>query len=388
MTETDIFMPENVTAARRDDVRRRRRVLMIGMHLTKTRGGISTLTKEILNSSLTDDFEFEYIASQAEDFGKFAKARLALEAIFQFVRNCVRDAPESVYVHVGSNASLYRESFFILLAKIFRLKTIAHFHAGDFDFYYARQNPFGKFFIRRAIGLSDGLIAVSQDSARRLGEVVGAGKNVICIPNGIDTSEFDFPPKRENDEPIRILFVGAIGKLKGERDLIETLKILKKRGDFDLKISMLGFGAENLRPVFEDAGITDWIEFLGAVALERRGEFYRNADIFALPTYGEAMSMSIIEAMSAGLPVVTTDVGGNPELVENGVNGWLVKAGDAEDLADKIAFFFENKTARNEFGASGKRKAQANFDIRNCVENLREFLFAFEKNGSGRNDSE
>lgn len=384
MSNIGIHSSTKITAAApivsRVAARRKKRVLMVGMHLTKTRGGISTLTKEILNSSLIDDFKFDYVASQAEDLGKFAKAVLAFKSVLGFVGKCFWRSPEMVYVHVGSNASLYRESFFVLLAKVFGHKTIAHFHAGDFDFYYARQNALGKFFIRRAIGLGDRLIAVSEDSARRLRALVGAKKNVICIPNGIRTSEFDFSTSRENDETVRLLFVGAVGKLKGERDLIEALKILKKRGEFDLKISMLGYGAENLRSVFEENGLGDWIEFLGAVALEKRVEFYRNADVFVLPTYGEAMSMSIIEAMAAGLPVVSTDVGGNPELVENGVNGWLVNAGDRKNLAEKIAFFVENAAARKAFGEKAKQKAQAKFDIRNCVENLREFMFAGSKN--------
>ncbi len=381
MTETEIILLRELNGATANELsaaRRRRRVLMVGMHLTKTRGGISTLTKEILKSSLTEDFEFEYIASQAEDFGKFAKVRLALESGFRFVNQCLRHSPELAYIHLGSNASLYRESLFIVLAKVFRLKTVAHFHAGDFDNYYPRQSFIGQDFIRWAISLSDGLIAVSADSARRLGELVGAPERVVIVPNGIETREFDFPTKRGEDRTVRVLFVGAIGKLKGERDLIQALKILRKRGGFELKISMLGYGAENLQPLFDESGIGDWVEFLGAVALERRGEFYRQADVFVLPTYGEAMSMSIIEAMAAGLPVVTTAVGGNPELVENGVNGWLTAAGDAEDLADKIAFFAADGLARKVFGANGRRKAQENFDIRVCVEKLRKLMLDFE----------
>lgn len=378
MTETEIFLPKKISETSASTAGRRR-ILMVGMHLTKTRGGISTVTKEILNSSLKDDFKFDYIASQAEDFGRFGKAKLAFQSFFRFVGKCLFQPPEFVYVHVGSNASLYRESIFIVLAKLFRLKTVAHFHAGDFDFYYEKQNKFGKSFIRRTIGLSDELIAVSNDSARRLGELIGEKSRVRCVENGIKTSEFDFPPKIHSDKIVRLLFVGAIGKLKGERDLIDALKILKKRGDFNLKISFLGYGAESLQPLCEQAGVADWIEFLGAVALEKRVEFYRNADVFVLPTYGEAMSMSIIEAMSAGLPVVSTDVGGNPELVVNGVNGWLVKPGDAENLAEKIAFFVEDEKARLEFGANGKRKAQEKFDIRVCVEKLRELLSEFGK---------
>ena len=368
-------------AARTADTSRRRLVLMVGMHLTKTRGGISTVTKEILNSSLTDDFEFEYIASQAEDFGKFAKVRLALSALFRFTRKCLSRSPAFVYVHLGSNASLYRESVFIVLAKILRLKTIVHFHAGDFDDYYPRQNRFGRWFIRQTIKSGDELIAVSADSAQRLGKLVGAANRVNVVPNGIETREFDFSPNRHDGQTVRLLFVGAIGKLKGERDLIEALKILRTGGDYNLKISFLGYGAESLEPLCAAAGIADWIEFAGAVALEKRGEFYRQADIFVLPTYGEALSMSIIEAMAAGLPVVTTTVGGNPELVENGVNGWLVKPGDTKNLADKIAFLIENETARRNFGACGRQKAQENFDISVCVRKLRKVMLDIGING-------
>ncbi|MDQ2746036.1 MAG: glycosyltransferase family 4 protein [Acidobacteriota bacterium] len=379
MIETEIFLPNQATAAptERGAARRKARVLMVGMHLTKTRGGISTVTKEILNSSLKDDFEFQYLASQAEDFGKFGKAKLALETIFRFVGKCAGKSPDFVYVHLGSNASLYRESAFILLAKIFRLKTIAHFHAGDFDYYYARQSRAGKSFIRHAISSSDRLIAVSEDSARRLGELIGAPERVACISNGVKTSEFDFPRREKKGGVVRLLFVGAIGKLKGERDLIDALVILRRGKNFNLKVSFLGYGAENLQPLCREAGVADWIEFTGAVSLEERLKFYENADVFVLPTYGEAMSMSIIEAMAAGLPVVTTAVGGNPELIENGVNGWLVETGDAANLAEKIAFFARSESARREFGANGRRKAKEQFDISVCVEKLRKLLLDF-----------
>ena len=377
---TGISLPKKIAASPSalPVVKKRRRVLMVGMHLTETRGGISTLINEILRSSLNDDFDFDYIASQSENCGKFAKARLATRAILQFVGKCLRRSPELVYVHLGSNASLYRESIFIRLAKFFNLKIIAHFHAGDFDNYYPRQNFFGRRFIRRAIRSSDNLIAVSEDSAECLGKLVGAPERVTIVPNGIKTSEFDFSPERESvDGFVRILFVGAIGKLKGERDLIRALQILREeRGVSNLKVSFLGYGAESLQPLCDAAGIGDAVEFLGAVALGERFEFYRRADIFALPTYGEAMSMSIIEAMAAGLPVVTTRVGGNPEQIENGANGWLVAPGDVIELAGKIEILARNETMRRAFGADGKRRARANFDIRVCAEKLRECLSA------------
>ena len=372
---------ENLSLAPRFDesakipARKKPRVLMVGMHLTKTRGGISTLTAQILESSLRDDFEFDYIESQAEDFGKFGKLFLGLRAIGRFLLNCIRTPPEIVYVHLGSNASLYRESFFIVLAKFFGRKVVVHFHAGDFDNYYPQQSRAGQMFIRRAINRSDYLIAVSNESAGKLRKLVDAPL-IVVVPNAIDTTVFaDGRNEIRADDAVRLLFVGAIGKLKGERDLIRALQILRSRGcEFDLKVSFLGYGAETLKPLCEAAGIADWIEFAGAVALDERIEFFQRADIFVLPTYAEAMPMSIIEAMAANLAIVSTNVGGIPELIENEVDGLLFTPGDAEDLTNKIAFLVENKTVRLTLGAKAGTKAREHFDFRGYVEKLRGHL--------------
>jgi len=368
------------------EAQKKTQVLMVGMHLTKTRGGITTLAAEILKSSLNDEFEFFYVESQAEDFGRFGKFQLAARAVAQFLRRCARDSPELVYVHLGSNASLYRESIFIVLAKLFGRKCVAHFHAGDIDNYFPRQSFIGQWFIRRAINACDGLIAVSNESARQLRMLADAPRLVV-IANAIDTAVFDAGDRsarveRGADTAVRLLFVGAIGKLKGERDLIRALAILRERGgELNVKVSFLGYGSESLEPVCREAGVLDLIEFLGAVALEKRIEFFRQADIFVLPTYAEAMPMSIIEAMAAGLPVISTNVGGIPELIENDVDGLLFAPGDVSDLADKIAFLLENEFVRREFGAKAAQKARRQFDIRQYVKKLREHLFAsFNKN--------
>ena len=354
------------------------RVLMVGMHLTKTRGGISTLIAEILKSPLKDDFEFTYIESQAEDFGKFGKAFLALGAIARFVWICISKRPNLVYVHLGSNASLYRESIFIFLAKLFGKKVITHFHAGDVDNYYPFQSKIGQKFIQTALGLSDSFIAVSQESAKQLRDITQS-QNISVITNAIDTSVFNGDKKSLTDEPrgdaVRLLFVGAVGKLKGEKDLIKALALLRDNKP-NLKISFLGYGAENLKDYCERFEIGNLVEYLGAVPMNERIEFFRRSDIFVLPTYAEAMPMSVIEAMAAGLPVISTRVGGIPELIEDGVDGILFAPGDVGALAEKISFLLNNKDTRIRIGKKAKQKAREQMDFRVYVNKLRTLLFA------------
>ncbi len=351
------------------------RVLMVGMHLTKTRGGITTLIAEILNSPLNNNFEFDYISAQAEDFGRIRKFLLAWQAVSGFLIKCVFRSPKLVYVHFGGNASLYREGFFVLLAKILRKKTIGHFHAGDVENYYPFQRKIGRRFIGAALKSCDGMIVVSKESARQLLNIVPHAA-IKLIPNAIDTAAFDFRREIKNTEIVHLLFVGAVGKLKGEQDLLDALAVLRER-KLPLKVSILGYGAENLRDRCHELKITPMIEFLGAVSLAARLDFYRKADIFVLPTYAEALPMSVIEAMAAGLPVISTRVGGIPELIDDQVEGLLFKAGDVETLAAHIANLAADENLRKKLGASGRRKAQSELDFQRYAEKLRDYLFQY-----------
>lgn len=354
-------------------------ILMVGMSLTKTRGGISTLIGEILNSDLKDDFAVEYIESQAEDFKGFDKLILAVKAVFLFIVKILTKNPSLIYVHIGSNASLYRESFFVVLAKIFGKKTVSHFHAGDVDEYLEKQSNLGRKFISWAISQSDKLIAVSKDSAEKLQKL--APKNEIeIIVNAIDTKPFAFSPNRfENRSKIvRLLFVGAMGKLKGETDLADAIKIISTKNT-DFRVSFLGFGGENLQKYCAEIGIENLIEFVGAVSLTERLSFFENADIFVLPTLAEAMPMSVIEAMAAGLPIVSTTVGGIPELIEESEEGFLVEPSNARKLAEKLSILISDKDLRIEMGKKAQEKVGKELDFRVYTEKLKSSLIELVK---------
>lgn len=344
---------------------------MVGTHLTKTRGGISTLISEILKSRLKDDFQITYVESQAEDHGKIRKAVLALTSVTRFLWHSMSGDPDVVYVHLGSNASLYRESIFIFLAKAIGKKVIANFHAGDIDLYFPRQPMIGQKYIRAAMEACDHMIAVSHGSAKQLAPLAAKTK-IVVIPNAIDTSSFD-RKFRDEEGAVRVLFVGAMGKLKGERDLVDALVIVREDGA-NIKASFLGYGCEALAAYAEDKGVSDLIEHIGPVAMSERVSFYQNADIFVLPTYAEAMPMSVIEAMAAGLAIVTTKVGGIPELISDGEDGVLVECGDVNALADRISVLINNRKLRKELGRRAREKARAQFDMGGYVERLRRYI--------------
>jgi glycosyltransferase involved in cell wall biosynthesis len=337
----------------------RPRVLMVGAHPTKTLGGISTLIGDILNSRLRQEFEFRHIVSQVDEYARLGKLALAIEALAHFVAQLIRWRPQLVYVHVGGNSSLYRKTVFIALARLAGRRVISHFHAGNFEPYFDRQSAFGRKLILRGLGRSHQFIAVSHGTARMLGKYWPEVETSV-VPNGIHTEAF--APARvsvpDTDQTVRLLFVGKMGFLKGEQDLIRALQRIANappRCRPQFRLDMLGQLSETIDGVCRESGLRPLIDHLGPVSLDERIAFFARADIFVLPTYAEGMPIAVLEAMAAGLPVITTPVGGIPEIVDDGVEGYLVEPGDVEGLADRIAYLIYDPEQRQ----SMKRRARA-----------------------------
>lgn len=331
------------------------RVLMVGPHPTRTLGGISTMITGLLRAAPAAGCELRHIASQSDEAKGWSKFVLALRALWLLVFTALAWRPHVTMIHVGSNASLYRKAVFITLARWLGQRVVTHFHAGDFDHYYERQRELGKRLIQAGLRRSHKLIAVSQASEQRLRELLPEA-DIVMIPNGIKTQDFA-PVVRERDAYVRLLFVGGMGKLKGERDLIQALQLALAHVP-KLRVSLLGHGAESVEEAINESGIRSIIEHLGPVPHAKRAQFFRRADIFVLPSYGEGMPMSVLEAMAAGLPVVATNVGGIPELITHFAEGLLIRPGNIRDLAERIVRLAKDPKLRAQMGQLALAKAQ------------------------------
>ena len=362
------------------------RVLMLGAHPTKTLGGISTLISDILCSNLTSEFEFRHVVSQMDECGKFGKLTLMFSALLRFSFSLLTWRPDVVYVHVGGNASLYRKSVFIALARLAGWRVIAHFHAGNFAQYFAAQSRFGQQCILNGLGLSHKFIAVSQEMAGWLSELWPAAE-ISVIPNGVRTDLFALPeaqqcgtgsgsdpvslnthspaasgrcrsPYRASGTVPRLLFIGKMGFLKGEADLLRALQIVKTEYGLSFRLDLLGQLSHEIGALCREAGLEAELDQLGPVALGERIGYFHRADIFVLPTYAEGMPIAVIEALAAGLPCVTTPVGGIPELIRDGVEGFLVEPGDIRALAARLAQLLRDAELRQAMGTQSLRSAR------------------------------
>ncbi|MDI9569827.1 MAG: glycosyltransferase family 4 protein [Pseudomonadota bacterium] len=193
------------------------------------------------------------------------------------------------------------------------------------------------------------------------------------IYNGVDLEQFDAeasaPPTIEarllSDKEVMIVCTGRVEPQKGQHDLVEACASLKAAG-VAFRLLLAGETTdkaylEKCRCRAQELQIDDQVAFVGHI--DNMPGLLRSADIFVLPSHGEAFSRAILEAMAAGKPVVATDVGGAREAIEEGVCGFLVPPGDTAALGDRLLLLAKNVSMRQRFGAAARRRLEERFTI-------------------------
>jgi glycosyltransferase involved in cell wall biosynthesis len=204
------------------------------------------------------------------------------------------------------------------------------------------------------------VVAVCESLGRQAQQTL-PGLEYSVIQNGVDLGRFR-PRANGRGAPnqrIRCLAVSRLVERKGLDDLIRAFAALE-RGRYELEIVGGGADEQSLRAMVADLGLEDLVHFAGPLDRVRTAARYREADIFTLASWEEAFGNAFAEALASGLPVVGTNVGGIPELVEHGRNGVLVPPRDPETLAEAIRFLGERPELRAEMGRRNRAHAEAN----------------------------
>lgn len=244
-------------------------------------------------------------------------------------------------------------------ARLARVPVVIHTRHGQrFGSHRRRTAVF-----RLAARLADRVVCVSEDSAR-LSAAEGLEASRICtITNGIDLSRFAYAGPRAEGPAV------MVGRLSPEKDVATLLRaaaqIHREDPSFRLEIAGSGPCAEELQQAARESGLAEVVRFLGEVR-EVAGVLGR-ASLFVLSSLTEGISLTLLEAMARGLPVVATRVGGNPEVVADGETGWLVPARDPAALAAAVLRLRRDPAVARRMGAAGRQRVETHFDSRRMV---------------------
>jgi sugar transferase (PEP-CTERM/EpsH1 system associated) len=229
--------------------------------------------------------------------------------------------------------------------------------------------------LRRALApWIDRYVPVSHDLSRWLQHVVGIPPAKLeLIMNGVDTVRYA-PQLPAADTPwtgmrVKPFVIGTVGRLQDVKDqatLIQAFALLcARRGAArgELRLALVGDGPlrAKLAQTAQDAGVADLVWFPGA--RNDIPELMRSFDVFALSSIAEGTPVTLLEAMACGRPVVATAVGGIPEVVQDGVNGALVPAGQPQALADALHAYVEAPARVAQHGAAARERIERHYSV-------------------------
>jgi glycosyltransferase involved in cell wall biosynthesis len=204
------------------------------------------------------------------------------------------------------------------------------------------------------------VVAVCE-SLGRLALRTDPGLRYSVIPNGVDLGRFRPSARARSRRPkkVRCLAVARLVERKGVADLIRAISSLE-RGRYELEIVGSGPDERRLKDLARQLGVSHEVIFAGSVDRAVIPSRYRDADIFALAPWEEAFGNVFAEALASGLPIVGSTVGGIPEVVEHGKNGFLVPPREPRALAAAIRHLADNPEIRVQMGRWNRAQAEAN----------------------------
>ena len=298
---------------------------------------------------------------------KIASANLSFNILYKPL-NCKIDIAHAQYNMPYSDYSALR------YAKKNKVPFVVTYHAdaqesgGNFIRNWA-QIIYNRSLLKQVLNGADVIIATSNayiNESKFLGEY---RDKIEVIPNGINLEEFDIKLSKEecrdklglpHDKKI-ILFFGNIVAYKGPHILLKAFSRVKNHFK-DVKLVFAGRGEmeKELTESAVEMGIKNDVLFTGYVDEELKPFYYKSADIFCLPsiTMAEAFGIVNLEAMACGIPVISSKLGGIPDVINDKKTGLLVKPGNVESLENAVTFLLENSAIAQKMGNIGKKKVE------------------------------
>ena len=326
---------------------------MLGTSLN-SRGGISQVEKSITSHWPKCRYTIDHVTTH-QDGCWLRKVSIFLVALSLFVIHLLNRRPQILHIHFSTGISILRKSIFIIPAKLLGIRILLHSHTGEMQDYLQGTNHFLRKYVETSLNLADALV-ITNSKDIPIYKKYYKRSTPIVLKNSTslhgDSSDL---------ESGNILTVGSLGERKGTPTLLsaipEVLRSFPKA-----QFVLAGDGEINsVKDIAMRMGIAENISVLGWVDRDHLRTLYLSSCLFVLPSLHEGMPVAILEAMSYGLPVISTDVNGIPDVVIQRETGFLIKPGQVEELSTLIIRLLSNAKLRKLLGKNGKQRVEAHF---------------------------
>jgi glycosyltransferase involved in cell wall biosynthesis len=344
------------------------RLLMLGA-APETRGSIAAVVEACRAHGLFRRWPIEYIATHG-DGPRVERLGLAWRALRRFGELLARERRLTVHLHTAAAGNFWRDLPFMLATLAAGRPLLLQLHGAGFERFYDSCDSMARTLIRSVLNRA-AVVIVATDSRRSWVRSICRNANAVAVPNPVDVIPSSSAPQQRN----MILFLGKLKQSKGIFDLLQAVAGLRATVP-DVRLVCAGDGERiAVARYAERLGIADAVKFTGWVGPSGKRALLENAAVFALPSYDEALPMSLLEAMGAGVPVIASPVGGVHEAVVDGVSGFLVASGDTHTLERLLGQLLQDRLLAARVGAAGRESVRSRYSPDRAVPRI-EALYA------------
>lgn len=328
------------------------RVLIIATS-HKTRGGITSVIKAHQKGEQWKEFHCKWIETHI-DKGDFLKLLYFCKGWILFILNL--PFYDIVHIHTSEPPSAIRKCLFMWWSKLWEKKVIVHFHA--FSPETTINGKYQKVY-KYLFSHANKVIVLSQLWEKYVNETFHLGDKIQVIYNPCTT---EILPEKYTKQNI-ILYAGTVNARKGYTDMIKAFaKIAFQYPNWEIVFAGNG-EIENGTKLAKELGIDSQTQFLGWISGKDKDKIFKEASIFCLPSYAEGFPMAVLDAWAYGLPVITTPVGGIPDIAKDGENVLLFQPGDCDKLAIQMERMIKDNILRNHLTKQSIILSQTTFNI-------------------------
>lgn len=369
------------------------------LHLPPAVHGVSIVGELIKNSEIINDaFEARFInllvSRSIDETGKtkLLKAARFIASWFKLLYELIREKPSLCYFALTVNGNgFYKDVTLVFLLRLFSVKTVLHLHSKG-----VKRNESSKinYILYKYVFKNSSVIILSNYQYEDIETFVSKDNVYICangIPDVVEEVRLDAIEKKQAkcNEMVEILFLSNLMESKGVFVLLEACKIIKNK-NIPFNCTFVGgegnVTANKFLLKVQELNLQNHVKYLGKKYDKEKIAIFSKADIFAFPTYNETFGLVNLEAMQFSIPIVSTFEGGIPDIVYDGVTGFLIPQKDSELLAEKLELLIKNPKLRIKMGSAGRAKYEKEFTLQAFETKLQEILERVLLKDIDRND--
>lgn len=333
------------------------RIVMLGA-APETRGSIAAVVESYRTHGLFRRWPVQFIPTHGSG-GPLRQALFAATAAGGFARALAENGRLIVHVHASPGTGFWREAAFASAALAARCPVILHLHGTGFP-------PQARWVLEQAAA-----VCVPCEALRMQLRSLARNAHVVVIPPPV---QIDI--EKAEARPNLVVFLGHLEASKGIYELLDAIAAVRAAVP-DVRLACAGEGDRiGVARYAERLGISDAVKFTGWVGPSGKRALLEHAAALALPSSEESLPMSLLEAMSAGVPVVASAVGGIPEVLADGVNGFLVAPGDKRSLERALRRLLIDRPLGERLGAAARESLRYKYSPERALARLEELYEA------------